>query len=175
MTGTIAPVYCANHPGVETTLCCNRCEKPICVKCAVLTPTGYRCKECVRGQQKIFVTAEWYDYILGFFTAGFLSFLASLLVGFISGVAGLFAWIIIIIAAPTAGAIIAEATRFVTRRHRARALYITVAVAVVLGASPAILLNLINFSLFGLIFQGIFLVLATPIVFTRLSGIQLTR
>ncbi len=170
-----APTYCANHPGVETSLRCNKCGKPICAKCAVRTPTGYRCKECVRGQQKIFVTAEWYDYILGFATAGLLSFLASLLVSLISGIAGIFAWFVIAAAAPTAGMAIAEAVRFVTRRHRSRPLFITVAIAVVLGALPAIILSLIAFSLFGLIFQAIFLFVATPIIYTRLSGIQLTR
>ncbi|MFH1908051.1 MAG: hypothetical protein ABIL11_11845 [Chloroflexota bacterium] len=175
MTENASPLYCANHPAVETTLRCNRCEKPICPKCAVRTPTGYRCKECVRGQQKIFETARWYDYVLGFVTAGFLSLLASLFVSLISGVAGFFAWLIIIVAAPSAGAIIAEATRFVTSKRRARALFITVAAAVVLGALPVILLNLITLSIFGIIFQGIFLVTATPIVYTRLSGIQIFK
>ncbi|MBU4224910.1 MAG: hypothetical protein KKC71_03715 [Chloroflexi bacterium] len=175
MTANASPLYCVNHPAVETTLRCNRCEKPICPKCAVRTPTGYRCKECVRGQQKIFETARWYDYVLGFVTAGFLSLLASLFVSLISGVAGFFAWLIIIVAAPSAGAIIAEATRFVTSKRRARALFITVAAAVVLGALPVILLNLITLSIFGIIFQGIFLVTATPIVYTRLSGIQIFK
>jgi hypothetical protein len=50
-----------------------------------------------------------------------------------------------------------------------------VAAAVVLGALPSILINLFAFNPFGLIFQAIYLVVATPIVFTRLSGIQLTR
>jgi hypothetical protein len=59
-------LYCANHPQTPTSLRCNRCEKPICPKCAVKTPIGYRCKECVRGQQKIFDTAQWYDYPLAF-------------------------------------------------------------------------------------------------------------
>ena len=45
-------MYCYNHPQRETVLRCNRCERPMCTSCAVLTPTGYRCKECVRGQQK---------------------------------------------------------------------------------------------------------------------------
>jgi hypothetical protein len=175
MTENTTPIYCANHPGVATTLRCNRCGKPICVRCAVRTPTGYRCKECVRGQQKVFITAEWYDYLLGFATAGVLSFLASLLVGLISGVAGFFAWLLVIAAVPTVGVVIAEAVRFVTRRHRARALFLTVVVAVVLGAVPAIVLNLITFSLFGILFQGIFVFVAAPIVYTRLSGIQLTR
>lgn len=69
-----APTYCANHPGVETSLRCNKCGKPICARCAIRTPTGYRCKECVRGQQKIFETAEWYDYALGFAIGGIFLF-----------------------------------------------------------------------------------------------------
>jgi hypothetical protein len=141
----------------------------------VRTPTGYRCKECVRGQQKIFETAGWVDYALGFASAGILSFLASLLVGLISGIAGFFAWFIIAAAAPTVGIAIAEAVRFVTRRHRSKPLFFTVAAAVVLGALPSILINLLAFNPFGLIFQAIYLIVATPIVFTRLSGIQLTR
>jgi len=175
MTETTAPTYCANHPGVETSLRCNKCGKPICAKCALRTPTGYRCRECVRGQQKIFETAEWVDYALGVVTAVILSFLASLLVALISGIAGIFAFIVIFFAAPTVGMGIAEAVRFVTRKHRSRPLFIAVAVAVVLGALPLIILNLISFSLFGLIFQGIFLFIAAPVIYTRLSGIQLTR
>ncbi|HVM70482.1 MAG TPA: B-box zinc finger protein [Anaerolineales bacterium] len=169
------PTYCANHPGVETSLRCNKCGKPICAKCAVRTPTGYRCKECVRGQQKIFDTATWVDYVLGFVTAGILSLLASLLVGLISGIAGIFGWIIVIIASPTAGVIIAEGVRFATRRHRSRPLFITVVAAVILGALPYIIFTLVFFNLFGLIFQGVFLFIAVPVVYTRLSGIQLNR
>src|SRR4030043_252957 len=48
---------CANHPNRETSLRCKRCNKPICASCAVLTPVGYRCRECVRGQQATFDTA----------------------------------------------------------------------------------------------------------------------
>jgi hypothetical protein len=175
MIDSTAPVYCANHPGVETSLRCNKCGKPICAKCAVRTPTGYRCRECVRGQQKIFVTATGIDFVLGSITAGVLSFLASLLVGVISGIAGFFAFIVIFFAAPTVGMVIAEGVRYVTHKHRSRPLFITVAVAVVVGALPVIIFNLISFSLFGLIFQGIFLFVATPVIYTRLSGIQLTR
>jgi hypothetical protein len=168
------PIYCANHPGVETSLRCNKCGKPICAKCAIRTPTGYRCKECVRGQLKIFDTAQWYDYVLGFITAGFLGFLASLLASLISGLSFI-GWILIIIGAPTAGVIIAEGVRLVIKNRRSRALFITIAVAMVLGALPVIIVNLVAFSLFGIIFQGIYLFIATPVVYTRLSGIQLNR
>ncbi len=37
---------CYRHPKVETSLRCSRCEKPICADCAILTPVGYRCREC---------------------------------------------------------------------------------------------------------------------------------
>jgi uncharacterized membrane protein len=173
---TPEPMYCANHPGVETTLRCNKCGKPICAKCAVRTPTGYRCKECVRGQQKIFNTAVWLDFILGFITAWILSFIASFLVYLISGITGIFAFIIVFFAAPSAGMVIAEAVRYATRKHRSHPLFITVSVGVVLGALPLIFYHLLfAFNLFGLIFQGIFLVMAVPVIYTRLSGIQLSR
>jgi hypothetical protein len=175
MTVPSTPLYCANHPGVETSLRCNKCGKPICAKCAIRTPTGYRCKECVRGQLKAFETAVPLDFVLGFLTAGILSFLASLLVEVISGIAGFFAFIIIFFAAPTVGIVIAEAVRYVTRKHRSRPLFITIMVGIVLGALPVVVFNLLSFSLYGLIFLGIFLFVATPVVYTRLSGIQLTR
>lgn len=164
-------LYCANHPTVETVLRCNRCEKPICVKCAVKMPTGYRCKECVRSQLKIFDTAELIDYPLGFGAAALLSIVASSLM-FVLGNIGFFGWFIIIAAGPTAGIIIAEGVRMVTRRHRSQILFYTVMVAVVIGALPAVIGQLAVFNAFGLIFQGIYLVLAVPTVYSRLSGIQ---
>jgi hypothetical protein len=174
MIDTTAPIYCANHPNVETSLRCNKCGKPICAKCAVRAPTGYRCKECVRGQLKIFDTAEWYDYVLGFLTAGILGFLASLLASLISGLSFI-GWILIVVGAPTAGMVVAEGVRLVTRKHRSRALFITIAAAVVLSALPVIIFYLLRLNIFGLIFQGIYLFIATPVVYTRLSGIQLNR
>ena len=40
------PLYCANHPDTETFLRCGKCEKPICARCRVSTPVGFRCYEC---------------------------------------------------------------------------------------------------------------------------------
>jgi len=175
MIAPTVPQYCANHPAVETSLRCNQCEKPICAKCAVRTPTGYRCRECVKGRQKLFVTSVWYDFPLAFLTAAVLSGLACVLAGLISSLAGFFAWFIILAAAPTSGMLIAEAVRFVTRRRRGRSLFLTAAAAVVLGGLPVLVVNLFLFNVFGAIFQGIYLLIATPLVYTRLSGIQLTK
>ncbi|MEP0805797.1 MAG: hypothetical protein HRF47_09920 [Chloroflexota bacterium] len=171
---TTETLYCYVHPARETTLRCATCERPICVSCATRTPTGYRCKECVKGQQKIFNTAEWYDYIVGFFVAAVLSGIASFLVILIGGI-GFFGWFIIAAGAPTAGALIAEAVRFVVRKRRARNLFLTVGAGVALGALPALLFQILFFDLFGVIFQVIYLFIAVPVVYTRLSGIQLFR
>jgi len=68
---------CTFHPKRETQLRCNRCNRPICIKCATHTPTGYRCSECIRSQQKVFITARWFDYIITFVITGLISFLGS--------------------------------------------------------------------------------------------------
>ena len=171
MTETL---YCYNHPTRETSLRCNNCNRPICASCAVRTPTGYRCKECVRERQKSFDTSEWQDYMLGFITAGFLSGIAAFLVTLVGGI-GFFGWFLIAAGAPTAAVAIAEAVRTVTKRRRSRSLFITVSVGVVLGALPVILFQLFIGNLFGILFQVIYLVIATPVVYTRLSGIKLIR
>lgn len=42
---------CSYHPNVRTRLRCSKCGKPICPRCAVETPVGFRCPDCaaVRG------------------------------------------------------------------------------------------------------------------------------
>lgn len=45
-----ATLYCANHPNVETYLRCGKCGKPICAKCRVSTPAGFRCFQCANLQ-----------------------------------------------------------------------------------------------------------------------------
>ncbi len=128
----------------------------------------------MRERQRTFETAELSDFILGFITAAFLSGIATFLVSLIGGI-GFLGWFLIAAGAPTAAVAIAEGVRAVTKRHRSRSLFITVSVGVVLGALPVILFQLIIGNLFGIIFQVIYLVIATPVVYTRLSGIQLFR
>jgi hypothetical protein len=163
--------YCANHPETETTLRCNRCEKPICPKCAVLTPTGYKCRECVRGQQKVFNTAQWFDFPLAFLVASGLSFLGSLIAPRL--------YFITIFVAPIAGSIIAEIVRAVLQRRRSLQLYRWTAIGAAVGSSPLLLLGLLGLLLGGsgnflpLIWQGLYTFLVTSTVYYRLAGIQI--
>lgn len=168
-------LYCYRHPTVETSLRCNRCERPICTKDAILTPTGYRCPECIHSQQKVFDTAIWYDYVLGFGIAFILSMIASILFALAGMWLSFWAFFIIIPGGPIAGGIMAEAVRFVVKRRRARSLFLTIGIAAVLGALPTVLFFLFTFSPYALLFQGIYLFTAIPTLFYRLSGIRLGR
>ena len=171
MTTSSEPQYCINHPTTETTLRCNRCEKPVCPKCVTLIETGYRCKDCVRGRLKVFENAEWYDYPLAFIVAAILSYIG----GLISASFGFF----VIMIAPIAGGIIAEAVRAVVRRRRAKYLFILATVGTVLGAlvvlyDPIIWLLLgYPFSLTRILWPGVYIVMATSTVYYRLAGISI--
>lgn len=166
--------HCYAHPDRETSLRCKRCDHYMCVSCSVRTPTGYICKECVKSHQKSFETAEWYDSVSGFIIAAILSGLASLLVTLAGGI-GFFGWFLIAAGAPIAGTLIAESVRAATRRRRSRNLFLTVAAGVIAGGLPIILFQILSFNLFGILSQVIYLVIAAPLVYTRLSGIQLSK
>lgn len=172
------PMYCYNHPKRETLLRCNKCERPICTACGVRTPTGYRCKECVSSQQKIFDTAQWWDYPLAALTGAVLAYLGSLITSFI----GFFT----IFLAPFAGMIIAEAVRRIVHKRRSKQLPLITAIAALFGAliSPIFRLILIlHFSnqgieagilssLFAFLWPAVFAVIVASTVYYRLKGIR---
>ncbi len=180
---TEQPTVCYRHPQTETALRCNRCEKYICAQCARRTPTGYRCPDCIKEQSRVFVTAEWYDYFTGFFTAFVMSLISTWLIKLISGFGGFFIIFIIFALATGAGALIAEAVRKVIGKRRAKSLFITVAAAVALGGIAANSVELLTFLFFSrdlrlllsLLWPGIFVFLVTTTTYMRLSGIQIGR
>ena len=152
---------------------CNRCDRPICTACAVLTPTGYRCKECVRGQQKVFDTAQWIDYPLAFVVAGVLSFLGSLAASYL----GFFTIFIAPIVGRhhgRSGALgrspppLAAALQLASRRaHRWRTAYPAD------GPPTPLVLAAAACGLFSLFWPGVYLFLVTSTTYYRLSGIQI--
>lgn len=174
MTDTTSVTYCYAHPGRETSLRCKRCDRYICTSCAKSTPTGYICRDCMRERQKSFDTAVWYDFLLAFAVSSLLSLLASFLVTLISGI-GFFGWFLILGGSPAAAAVIAESVRSVTRRHRSRSLFLTAAGGVAFGVLPILIVQILGMDLFRILFQVIYLVIAVPMVYTRLSGIQLNK
>ena len=175
MTTETRTLYCYVHPTRETSLRCNNCERPICASCAVRTPTGYRCRECVKGQQKRFDTAVWYDYLMGLGTTFVLSLVVSLLVAAIATFLGFWMFFLALAAAGGAGVFIGNLALRAINKRRSRPLFVTCAAGVVLGALPPVLFLLLTGNFFPLISLGIYVVVATPAVYARISGIQLTR
>ncbi len=162
-----AELFCVYHPDRPTLLRCNRCEKPICTSCAVPTPTGYRCKECVKSQQKIFETAVATDYIFAILIAGVLSCIGSYLVTFI----GFFT----ILLAPVVGTVIAEAVRWAVKKRRSKPLFLWTTISAVAGSLPVLLLMVLGLSLFSILWQGLYTFLMASTLYYRLSGIQINR
>jgi DNA-directed RNA polymerase subunit RPC12/RpoP len=158
----------------EITLRCSRCGKPITPAEAIQTPTGYRCSDCVRQQQKNFDTSQPLDYVLGVVTAASLSFIGS----WLTSIIGFFT----ILLAPAAGIGIAEAVRFITKKRRGKRLFRWISAGIILGGLPLVAITLIRlilflsagsfnlFSLFPLGYQILYLVMAVPSAYYRLSG-----
>lgn len=169
-------LYCVNHPQRETLLRCNRCNNPICFECAVLTPTGYRCKDCIRGQQKVFDTAVPVDFIWAALIAVILGFLGS----YIPQVMRFFT----IFIAPIVGMIITEAVRAAVHRRRSKALTYATSAAALIGSLPLLVVLVISsllrmngavtaLPLELLLWQAVYSGLLTASVYYRMSGLQL--
>jgi hypothetical protein len=184
---TDSVLYCVNHPQTPTALRCNRCGRPVCTKCIVRTPVGYRCRECVRGQQQVFVTAVWSDYVIAAVIVAPLAGLAGFLVTSLQFFA--------IFLAPVVGGLLAELVRVAVRRHRGRSLNWVAAGAFVAGCLPlffgpllAVFLGLLGGSgqtlgrgATGMLFSaglnfvwiGVYMVLGAGALYARLKGISI--
>lgn len=106
--------YCAVHPDRETALRCNKCGRLMCAECAVLTPVGYRCRECVRQHEDKFFNANQYDYLIVFAVSAVLAAIGGAIIKVVG-----FLLLIIIIGVPVGGAI-SEAALRMTQRRRGR-------------------------------------------------------
>lgn len=122
-------LHCTVHPDRETTLRCNKCGRPMCPQCAVSTPVGYRCRECVRGIQSGYYKATQNDYIIIFAVCAGLTGVG----GAIFSAINLGLLFTLILALPIGGAIGEAALRFTSRRRGRQSANIAAAGAVVGG------------------------------------------
>lgn len=106
--------YCAVHPDRETSLRCNKCDRYMCVQCAVQTPVGYRCRECTRVQDDKFFNSSQNDYVLIFAVCFLLTAGAGAIAYTIN-----FIFILLIAGFPVGG-LVAEVALRATKRRRGR-------------------------------------------------------
>lgn len=151
-------LYCVNHPTRETLLRCNKCNRPICLDCAVQTPVGYRCKDCVRQQQAGFYNIQALDYVAAAVVSPVLGFAGALLTGTVG-------WLTLFLA-PIAGGLIAEGVQWAARRRRGRYLWLICGAGILLGTGVAALL--FARTLWAFLWLGAFAALAIGTVYARL-------
>jgi hypothetical protein len=135
MAPTEETTYCAVHPDCETGLRCNKCGRYMCVDCAVRTPVGYRCKECVRGIEDKFFNASQYDYII---IATICAVLAGV-GGAIVKAVGIPLLFMIILGLPIGGGIAEVALRAIQRRRGRQSAPIAAAATVAGGLLGAMI------------------------------------
>lgn len=127
---------CANHPDRETLLRCNKCGKPICISCAVRTPVGYRCNECVREQQNIYFNALGRDNIVALAVGFVLTLIFAPIVGFLLSSIGFFGFFIAFIAGSGGGTLVARVIRSAVGNRRGRKLPHWALAGIILGVAP---------------------------------------
>jgi hypothetical protein len=153
-------LYCANHPGRETHLRCNKCGKPICSSCATPTPVGYRCPECIREHQEIYYNARAIDYVIAVAVALPLGLISGVLASLMSRS---FFGFFLIFAGPGAGTLIGRIVLRTVGRRRGRGMPEMVAGLVALGGIIMALPMLIPLffgqppPILGLVFMGIYI------------------
>lgn len=116
-------LHCYYHPDRETMLRCNKCGKPICTECAIRTPVGYRCPDCVRELQDKFYNATSGDIIKGLIAAfggGILAGVAIFLLILFLGGFLFFGFLAAFFLGPALGGAVSEITQRAMGKRRAR-------------------------------------------------------
>lgn len=174
--GAKAPVpvppalHCKNHPQTETLLRCNKCDEPICVACALRTPVGYRCRDCIRALQDKAYTMEPRDAWVAFGASFGLSFLLWPLLGMLLGSLGWFLGLLAaVIAGGAAGGGLAQIIRAAVQRRRGRYLGLLTLAGILAGGLVGsvgawFLLPFSSFNLPLLVFVGATLATAWPLL-----------
>ena len=159
---------CYRHPQIETGLRCNRCNKAICAKCAVRTPVGFRCPDCIRAQENKYYSGGNMDYVIAAVIAFPLSLIiAGLFTTILSGF-GFFILIIAFFVAPLVTGIIAEAVRWGVRKRRSRYLRQVVVGCFVLATLPFLIISFLGSGIYGLIAPAMLLFLGITTISARL-------
>ena len=106
---------CAFHPGVETEVRCQQCERPICPRDMVATPVGYKCPVCAKPKRSeyFYIKPKQLAGAIGF---GLLAAVGGALLMRASGLASM--GFVFLIVPFLYGVLVAEAVRRGAGGHR---------------------------------------------------------
>jgi hypothetical protein len=118
-------LFCYRHPGRETRIRCGRCDRPICTRCAMQGPVGFRCRTCGTLANDPLTTIRPGQALIGLAIA----FGLGLVTAFIAGRVGIFSIIISFIA----GGFVAEAVTRVIGWKRGTSILVIVLGGIIAG------------------------------------------
>ncbi len=165
-------LFCYRHPNRPTSLRCYNCGKPICSSCAVKTPVGYSCPDCIREKEEIFFNATPLDYVVAPLIGLVLSVAIGYLVTrFMLGL-GWLTFIIAIFGGGIAGRFIGQLSKRAIGRRRGRYLPHIMVAMLILGTAVWLLPILFIAGFAGLVAfigPGIFLFVAGGALFSYMK------
>ena len=136
-------LFCYRHPDRETWVRCGRCDRPICTKCAMQGPVGFRCRDCgkpVRDPMSSFTPVQLVGGLAASFGGGLLAAAISARFGFFALFVAFFA-----------GGLIAQAITSVTGYKMGSLMDVLVYGGIAAGAAVAF--GVMNADLIGLFLQ----------------------
>jgi hypothetical protein len=138
---TTAPFDCPGdyRAANPSALRCAKCDRPLDVKDARLTPTGYVCPYYIKSRVATFYTAGPRQYIVAVAIAFILSLGAGLVLQLVGQVA-FFGLILTLFVGPAAGGLIAEVIRRANGKDRGQYIWLAATIALVIGALPSTVL-----------------------------------
>jgi len=165
-------LHCYYHPDRETRLRCNKCGKPICTECAIRTPVGYRCPDCVRELQDKFYTATSADTLKG----AIVAFVGGLLIGVVTFLLILllgrflfFGFLAAFFVGPALGGAAAELVRRAMGKRRARRFPAIGDSAMLVGIFLIVIpTGILGWSLFSIGMAALLIFLAASTFYARL-------
>jgi hypothetical protein len=120
---------CYRHPDRETWVRCGRCDQPICSRCAMQGPVGFRCRQCGTPAYDPLTSLRPTQLAIGFG----ISALGGLVIGLVGGRIGFFGLLL----AWFAGGLIADSViRFVGFKRGPR-MMVTLFGGILVGAAAA--------------------------------------
>ena len=126
VTAAVGELFCVNHPNRDTVLRCNKCERPMCLRCLELTAVGHRCKECLGQQRAGYYNATPADYAVAAVVGTAPSILAGMIVPYSY-------FYLALIGGAIGGGIVSESIRWAIRRRRGRFIWLVACAGIVVG------------------------------------------
>ena len=137
----------------------------MCTRCAVHTPVGYRCRDCIREHQDRAYNMEPGDPWIAMGTGMVLAAVGLPVAGFVSGLVGTFLGLLIaFLTGGAAGTLLARIVRRVVQRRRGRRLGLFAVVGVLGSAVLLVLTGRLFLNPALLVFLAVTLVSAWPLL-----------